>query len=90
MSIPITGEIILLFLAILGPIAGLWWRLEARLTMQDEARSELAKELNDYKYFVAQNHVTSAALQKTEDRIMSAFAKLESQLEKLNARTPRP
>ena len=96
MNIPITGEIVLLFLAVLGAVGGLWWRLEARLTMQDRAREYLQKELADYKLYVSQNHVSAAALMQTEGRIMHAFAKMESQLEEavrqLNAlsRTPRP
>lgn len=96
MSIPITGEIVLLFLAVLGAVGGLWWRLEARLTVQDNARSELAKELNDYKLYVSQNHVSAASLMLTEGRLMHAIQKLENQLEEavrqLNtlSRTPRP
>ena len=32
METPITGEIIFLFLAVIGALGGLWWRIEARLT----------------------------------------------------------
>ena len=96
MSVPITGEIILLFLALIGAIGGLWWRIEARLTAQDRDREVLQKELNEYKLFVAQNHVSSAALLMTENRLMQALQKLETHLDdavrQLNAlsRTPRP
>ncbi len=96
MSVPITGEIVLLFLALIGAIGGLWWRIEARLTVQDKAREYLSKELNDYKLYVAQNHVSAAALLLTESRLMQAIQKLEAHLDdavrQLNAlsRTPRP
>ena len=96
MSVPITGEIVFLFLALFGAIGGLWWRIEARLTAQDKAREVLQKELNEYKLYVAQNHVSAAALLLTENRLMQAIHKLETQLEEavrqLNtlSRTPRP
>ena len=96
MTVPITGEIIFLFLAVMGAIAGLWWRIEGRLSAQDRAREYLQKELADYKLYVSQNHVSAAALMQTENRVMNALAKMESQLEEavrqLNAlsRTPRP
>ena len=96
MSLPITGEIVLLFLAVIGSIGGMWWRLEARLSAQDKAREYLQKELSDYKLYVSQNHVSAVALMQTENRLMAALNKVESQLEEavrqLNAlsRVPRP
>ena len=96
MSLPITGELVLLFLAVIGSIGGMWWRLEARLSAQDKAREYLQKELSDYKLYVSQNHVSATALMQTENRLMHGIQKLESQLEEavrqLNAlsRVPRP
>ena len=96
MSLPITGEIVLLFLAVIGSIGGMWWRLEARLSAQDKAREYLQKELSDYKLYVSQNHVSAVALMQTENRLMAALSKVESQLEEavrqLNAlsRNPQP
>lgn len=94
MSVPITGELVLLFLAVIGAIGGMWWRLEARLSVQDRAREMLSKELSDYKLFVAQNHVSAAALLLTEGRLMHAIQKLETQLEdavrQLNAMSRAP
>ena len=86
----------LLFLAVIGAIGGLWWRLEARLSLQDRAREYLQKELADYKLYVSQNHVSAASLMQTENRLMHGIQKLESQLEEavrqLNAlaRGPQP
>ena len=96
MDIPITGDAVLLFLAVMGAIGGLWWRLEARLSIQDRAREYLQKELADYKLYVSQNHVSAVSLMQTENRLMAALNKVESQLDEavrqLNAlsRTPRP
>ena len=94
---PITSEIIFLFLTVIGGIGGLWWRIEARLSMQDDARSTLQRELADYKLFVAQNHVSSAALRESEQRLISAIEKLGNQLEEavrqlnvLSRTIPRP
>jgi hypothetical protein len=96
MDIPITGEVIGLFLALIAAIGGFWWRIEGRLSAQDRAREYLQKELADYKLYVSQNHVSATALMQTENRLMHAIAKMESQLEEavrqLNAlsRTSRP
>lgn len=93
---PITSEIVILFFVVITGIGGLWWRIEARLSDQDAARSQLQKELSDYKLFVAQNHVSATALRETEQRLINAIEKLASQLEEavrqLNAlsRMPRP
>jgi hypothetical protein len=96
MSVPITGEIVILFLALIGAIGTLWWRIETRLSSQDRAREILSRELNEYKLYVAQNHVSAAALLMTENRLMQAIQKLEAHLDdavrQLNAlsRTSRP
>ena len=94
---PITSEIIFLFLTVIGGIGGLWWRIEARLSMQDDARGMLQRELADYKLFVAQNHVSSAALRESEQRLIGAIEKLGNQLEEavrqlnaLSRNLPRP
>jgi chromosome segregation ATPase len=94
---PITSEIIFLFLTVIGGIGGLWWRIEARLSMQDAARDVLQRELADYKLFVAQNHVSSAALRESEQRLIGAIEKLGNQLEEavrqlnaLSRNLPRP
>lgn len=85
MGIAITGEMVGLFILVLGAIAGFWWRIEARLSEQDKARTtaiaDLAKDLSEHKLFVAQNHVTAASLREAEGRLIAAIDKLATRLE---------
>lgn len=80
-SVPITGEIVVLFAVVIGGIGGFWWRIESRLSEQDSERSKLKQELSDYKLYVAQNHVSAAVLRDTEQRLIDAIEKLAKRME---------
>lgn len=80
-SVPITGEIVALFVVVIGGIGGFWWRIETRLSEQDRKRGELMKDLSDYKLFVAQNHVSAQVLKDTEQRLIDAIEKLAKRME---------
>lgn len=86
MTVPITGEIIVLFLAVIGAIGGFWWHIEGRLSEQDVARTILQRELAEYKLFVATNHVSAEALKDVEKRLINALEKLADRLEVIAAR----
>lgn len=81
MAVPITGEVIVLFLAVIGAIGGFWWRIENRLSDQDKERGKLKQELSDHKLYVASNHVTAQVLKDTEKRLIDAIEKLADRLE---------
>lgn len=81
MALPITGDLVLLFLAVIGGIAGLWWRIEARFASAEEARTDLQRELSEYKLYVSQNHVSATALRESEQRLITAIEKLAGRLE---------
>lgn len=83
MGTPITGEIVFLFLAVIGGLGGLWWRIESRLTSQDDARAILQRELAEYKLYVAQNHVSASALREMEQRLSTAMEKFANRLEQI-------
>ena len=83
MTVPITGEVIFLFLAVIAAIGGFWWRIEGRLSEQDIARASLQKELAEYKLYVAQNHVSASALRETEQRLTVVMEKLANRLEQM-------
>lgn len=80
-SVPITGEIVVLFLLVIGGIAGFWWRIEARLSGQDREREHLKQDLAEYKLYVERNHVSAQVLKDTERRLIDAIEKLASRLE---------
>lgn len=81
MAVPITGEVVVLFLLVMGAIGGFWWRIEGRLSEQDRERAKLKQELAEYKLFVATNHVSASVLRETEQRLIGAIEKLASRLE---------
>ena len=81
MNLPITGEVVLLFLAVIGAVAGLWWRIESRFTSADEERGKLQRELAEYKLYVAQNHVSAVALREAEQRLSLVMEKLATRLD---------
>ena len=81
MTVPITGDMVVLFLSIIAAIGAFWWRIEGRLSEQDRARARLQNELAEYKLFVATNHVSAGALRETEQRLIDAVEKLAKRLE---------
>lgn len=89
MGLAITGEIVFLLLAVLGAVGGLWWRIEARLSNQDDARTMLQRELAEYKLYVAQNHVSAQVLRETEQRLLVAIDRLADRLDNIAERLER-
>jgi len=90
MAIPITGDLVFLFLAVVGGIAGLWWRIEARFATEDREIVALRQELSDYKLFVERNHVSAQVLRDTEKRLIDAIEKLATRMEAIADRFDRP
>jgi hypothetical protein len=97
METPITVEYVLGFLAILGGVAGVWWRIEAKLVEEATARKastdrlweesrRIDRDIADYKLFVERNHVSAAALRETEERLITAVEKLAARMEAIGAR----
>ncbi len=85
---------------LLGALAAAWWRVEGRFDDERRAREQLSfndqtgrtliqRELQDYKLYVAQTHVTAEALRATEDRLVASFEKVTSRLESIVARLDR-
>lgn len=85
-SVPITGEIVVLFLLVIGGIGAFWWRIESRLSDQDHERQILKQDLADYKLYVERNHVSATVLRETERRLIDAIEKLASRLEAIAER----
>lgn len=82
----ITGEMITLFVIVMGLIGGAWWRIEGRLSDQDKERTRLREELAAYKLYVAQNHVSAEALREAEKRLITAIEKLADRLDMIAER----
>ncbi len=78
MGTPITTELVVFMLAVIGAVGGVWWRIESRF---DARLQRLSKELADHKLHVATNHVSTLTLKETEERLITAIDKLASRME---------
>lgn len=76
---------------LLALIAGLWWRVETRISASStealktadeaQAKSETAQsQLNDFKLEVAQNYARNAFLKDVEDRLGERFDAIVGEL----------
>jgi len=95
-----SGITVGLALALATGLFVLWLRIEAKFAAEQTARLEMvAKEqqarhaietdLNAYKVYVSQNHVSSISLKETEERLITAFDRLYNRMETLVARLDR-
>jgi len=95
-----SGITIGVVIAIIFGLFALWWRLEAkfaaeqtaRLTMvaaEQNARHDIERELNTFKIYVSQNHVSTTALREAEERMIVTFQRLYDRIETLVSRLDR-
>ena len=95
-----SGVTIGLALAVVAGLFALWWRIEAKfvaeqmarqamVSLEQEARHAIEKDLNAFKVYVSHNHVSTTVLKETEDRLITSFDRLYSRMETLVARLDR-
>lgn len=82
----ITGELVGLFVLLIGAIGGLWWKIEARISQETHGREAVQKELNEFRLHVALNYVSATALRETEQRLINAVERLAVRMEAVVAR----
>lgn len=98
----ITGELVTLFLAVMGALAGVWWRVESKITAAREdaikvanvaiaAASEASKDLAAHKIYAAETFSTKAGLTEALNRVHDALDKLADRIDLLidQGRVPR-
>lgn len=96
----ITSEEVLFFLAVLGTVAGMWWRVEgaikaakAESMTRAEAAGALATlaqvQLAEHKLHVAENYITKSGLREQTEQIMGGMATIKSSVDQLNQRMDR-
>ena len=95
-----SGITIGVVLAIIAGLFALWWRIESKffveqtarqemVTREQEARHHIERDLNVFKTYVAQNHVSTVALKEAEERMVLTFQRLYDRIETLVARLDR-
>lgn len=82
----ITGEMVGLFVAVFGAIAGLWWRVEARIDSAKAKAQLVADDFARYQTHVAETYITKQGLRETTEQIMSGIGDLKATVDHLNSR----
>lgn len=86
MGSPITTELVVFFLTLLGVVAGLWWRIEARIESARTAAAIVAADFARYQTHVAETYITKQGLRETTGQVMDAIADLKLTLDHVNTR----
>ena len=90
----------LFFLALLGAIAGLWWRVEAKVERAKTEASLLAsaanalasltrQELAEHRLHVAETYSTKAGIRETKEEIMEAIHGVKAAVDHMAVRVDR-
>ena len=85
----ITGEMVTLFLALSGAIAGIWWRVEAKIQAAEEAAEDAKAELARFQLTVAERYASMAHLKDVEVRLVTSIDRLTSQIDAMPDRMLR-
>lgn len=96
-GIAITTELVIFFIAVFGAIAGIWWRVEARIDGAKQAALLVAAEFAQYQTRVAETYITKQGLREQTEQVMGGISEIKTQVSHLNERidgmithTPRP
>jgi hypothetical protein len=73
----LTAADILFGIAVFTALAGLWWRVEARIDGAKARAAEVAKELAAYQRHVAETYVTKDGLREQIGAVMSGISDLK-------------
>lgn len=88
-STPITTEFVIFVIAVIGAIAGAWFRFEARI---EKARAETADNKADlarYKLHVAETYITKEGMREQMGSVLSGINDLKNITEIINQRIDR-
>jgi uncharacterized protein YpmB len=83
---PITTELVLFLVAVLGAIAGVWWRVEARIEAAKALAAHAVAELADYKTHVAETYITKEGLREQTGQVMAGIGELKASITSVHGR----
>ncbi len=81
----LTMEMIGGFILVFGFIAGLWWRIEAKI----ESAAKVKDELAAYKTHVAETYLPKSGLDKAVEQIMGAISDIKQTIDRVSDRIDR-
>ena len=76
----LTTDTVLFFVTVSGTLAGLWWRVEARIRAAERRAEAVERALNSYKLEVEQRFAQRGALKDTEARLIKEIDGLRDDL----------
>lgn len=100
----VTGDSVLFFLAVMGTLAGLWWRIESRIdrtakAVADDANTKaqaahataalVQGQLAEFKLEAARTYVSKDDVQQVRDDILGAVGGVHKSLDRINERLDR-
>jgi len=82
MSSAITFEDIKTLIAVIGPLGGMWWYLQAQITKN-------RTDLDEYKLLVSEKYIKSENIQKLEERLLASEVRMIASIDSLSDRIDR-
>lgn len=77
---------ILFLLAIIGAVAGFWWRVEGKVKGADDKATRALEDLADHRLHVAETYITKAGMREVKEEIMGAIHDVKSSVDHLGGR----
>ena len=96
----ITSEMVIFFIAVMGALSGVWWRIDAQIGKAKgeltttvsalEAKASLtATQLAEYKIHVAEHYISKSGHREANQHVMDALADMKSAIDGINTRIDR-
>lgn len=96
----ITWELAMIIIAIIGAVAGAWWRVESRVedarrdvhtaAMAASAQASLAlQQLAEFRLHVAETYASKSGMREMSERVMRGQDDLKGELSRLTERIDR-
>lgn len=76
----LTAQDILFGLSVFGALAGLWWRVEARIDKAKQRAEDAEKALSKYQTHVAETYVTKDGLREQFSQVLAGVADLKNSI----------
>ena len=77
---------VLFLLAVIGAVAGFWWRVESKVKGADDKADRALSELADHRLHSAETYITKAGMREVKEEIMGALHDVKGSIEHLGGR----
>lgn len=77
------------FVMLLTTIAGVWWRIEGRISTARDRADAVNADLAEYKLHICETYITKQRLRETKEEIMDAITGVHAAVERMTVRVDR-